>query len=889
MGKKRLLEAKLSGNVSNMTNDKEDGNVASGRGSDPNSSRYRHRSMMKKIKQDVSGIKYYFSKSRDSINHGGGGGGGGGGEQRFDMCPQQTEEESTSDVNRDSVRGILRKLTKQSTSKVKDLRTASCIKNPVSRDSEKRNRASSPTRYNIIPVVPSTERSTYSRGSSLLDVDGTYLHKRGDSNGGEEMVGAGLPLIQRLLLLKKMENEKKSTEKVQNNVEGTDVSPREEDNTGATVKMTFIERLKLIKKQEEEANSRETVSRNTSEEKPVGNDEPINEVLGAGLPLFQRLKLLKKKEEESNMKEANKSASSSESNIKGSSQETAPESSTCQESEEPLGAGLPLIQRLKLLKDEKRKKEESNNIKITETQQSKTDKNSEFAERTFSKGLAPETSLTSLRRLSTLLELGMGQSSAADGNGNDNSDSENKKDDDDDVDTSANTICDKTEEIDTNTLLSDATTEPSSVLHSNDCCNSELSIQNNKSNFDNSTQLNVDEFQQNSANDNNILSGNNNKTENDVETTTAVHLANTCYENVANPEYAGTVDSDLHGSDYPCSSDGSVLHKRGILKSPGSAENSNNDDTSTKHRLARSNTIDGYAERRKRLQKSVAFCDESPESPSNNCEHIPTQSETSSVKYQKKTNMILPVSSNDLISDSVNKPSSNIFGSQDDKMVQVISTLHSLIKVQMDTIQEKLLNRIQELETEMKRKDTVIESLVMKMNVAEIIETNIEDEGQEQVTETEDSSDNDSNNELAESNTNEVDKLVFEELTKNWDDPHAFDQASLMRLEFPTMSESNSLSESSLNSNKSIDYVTNDGDSGHRRFNIFNSSKKLPRKRNPLFRHQSLSMYPETTFITVDERQTIGASVPELSIEKSHIWDADHKKFEVGFCSTEIP
>lgn len=78
-----------------------------------------------------------------------------------------------------------------------------------------------------------------------------------------------------------------------------------------------------------------------------------------------------------------------------------------------------------------------------------------------------------------------------------------------------------------------------------------------------------------------------------------------------------------------------------------------------------------------------------------------------------------------------------------------------------------------------------------------------------------------------------------------------------MRLEFPTMGEPNSLSRgASLESNKSVEYVLDeDGEQYQASYPMSKSARRgsisSNRKRNPLFRYQSMSMYPETAFNVV--------------------------------------
>jgi len=82
-----------------------------------------------------------------------------------------------------------------------------------------------------------------------------------------EVIGAGLPLFERLKLLKQREQEQEQYEKEQ-------------------------QELQLKQQQEQQQQEQQ------QPEQPKADAEPEPEVIGAGLPLFERLKLLKQREQE---------------------------------------------------------------------------------------------------------------------------------------------------------------------------------------------------------------------------------------------------------------------------------------------------------------------------------------------------------------------------------------------------------------------------------------------------------------------------------------------------------------------------------------------------------------------------------------------------------------
>ena len=88
-----------------------------------------------------------------------------------------------------------------------------------------------------------------------------------------EVIGAGLPLFERLKLLKQREQEQEQLEKEQ-------------------------QELQLKQQQEQQQPEPQ------QPEQPKAEPEPEREVIGAGLPLFERLKLLKQREQEKREEEA---------------------------------------------------------------------------------------------------------------------------------------------------------------------------------------------------------------------------------------------------------------------------------------------------------------------------------------------------------------------------------------------------------------------------------------------------------------------------------------------------------------------------------------------------------------------------------------------------------
>ncbi|KAG1683099.1 Cyclic nucleotide-gated cation channel alpha-3 [Nymphon striatum] len=658
MGRKRLLEAKLAGNVSNKSDEDEPGNSPSFKGQDQNA-RYRHRSVMKKLRQDVSGIKSYFSKSRDSLNQ--------GPEVRMmEMCPlpPPNDDGNGGDENRDSVRSILRKLTKQSTGKMKDFRAASITKkygsSSITGDPRIKSRTGSPTRassgYHVISNS-SMDKVPFASGEASASIE---IEKR---SSDPEVIGEGLPLIQRLLILNKRDSELAAREVQMKQSQSEDRPGYDfrQDSKDPPQSMPFIQRLKLMKKKDEEARQQSSAnlpSVSFEDNKPA--DDGNSEVIGAGLPLFQRLKLLKKKEEEKTSKELIKNRQSTD--------ETPVES---QAEEQPVSAGM--LMRLKFLK----KKDDVSGAKCAEHPAKKSEKSVEPPERTFSKGLAPEISASSLRRLSTLLELGMGHSTA-EGHGEDSN--ENSETSVHSVkNSSANVICDRTIENEpsllTTSTAADTFDDQSAITESNQPSFSNLRLEVPNAIKDTQSEPTC------------VVVPKTHSVYN-IEDSQAVHTSETAsnyndQSNICDDLLLCSPEHETSDSDPFVSMRNLLSNKRGILKSPSSTENSNNEDGSFESKSLNGSS-ESYADRRKRLQKSVAFCCDSSESqhelsvPS----HEPVDNLVA-LKSQKQENNVLPLDGNILFQNTLNKPSSDFVGSHDDKMVQVISALHSLIKKQM--------------------------------------------------------------------------------------------------------------------------------------------------------------------------------------------------------------
>lgn len=492
-------------------------------------------------------------------------------------------------------------------------------------EARKKSRADSTSRGFNVRSHSAVERGPYTSFECSPSVD--------EANAGadDEVIGAGLPLIQRLLLLNKRDNEMAKEEETKKLNETLSFDHPDPSPTGP---MPFIQRLKLLKKKEEESMAKQSVVKTTSaslENKgSIDDGASSSEVVGGGLPLIQRLKLLKKKEEE-RQKEAIKSKSPVDDVPSAESQP-----------EEPIGAGLPLVQRLMLLK-----KKEEDNTKPPETK--KSEKCVEFSEKKLSKGLTPDISCSSLRRLSTLIELGMGQGSTMDDNSSETSVYNTKNN-------SANMICDmpSTKELENNEQSCDDSATIETICDKSNA----ITIESNAEQSDKEPVQSEDRasFEQ---------------PEPDL----------TAVQNLPQTRNEQSLELDIR-----------VAQKRGILKSPSSTETSNNEELpGAEAKDTADDSYDGHAERRKRLQKSVAFCCDTPDtSPTD--DHKPLKSQNDGLdstieildrEEQNQANAVLPVDDSTFVQDALSKTPFDSSGHHDDKMVQVISALHSLIKMQM--------------------------------------------------------------------------------------------------------------------------------------------------------------------------------------------------------------